>query len=463
MFELFQQFLSQFNNILYTYVLIILLIGTGIYFTFRTKFVQITLLKDAIKQLMNKKGEAENGISSFQSLMISTASRVGTGNIAGVAVAITIGGAGSVFWMWIIAIIGAASAFVESTLAQVYKEKDGDSFRGGPAYYIQKALKQRWLGIVFAVLLILCFAFGFNALQSYNIASSLESVFHAPHAGLIIGVVIALVSGAVIFGGIHRIGIISSVIVPIMAAIYIVLGLIVIFKNIVLVPGVIGDIFSQALGWQAIAGGTFGAAIMQGVKRGLFSNEAGMGSSPNAAACASVSHPVKQGLAQVISVFIDTLLICTTTAVFLLLSKPTPGVEGIALVQAAFESQFGKMGIIFITIAIILFAFTSIIGNYSYAESNFKFMFEGKKHLLIIFRFVCLVPLVLGALSNLTMAWDLADILMGLMAFVNIIAILLLGKVAFRCLADYRTQKKAGKDPEFHPSELGIKDTECWN
>ncbi len=457
---------DNISNFLYTYILIILLIAAGLYFTFRTKFVQITLLKDGFKQLLAKKDDKEGGISSFQSLMISTASRVGTGNIAGVAVAITIGGPGAVFWMWLIALIGAASAFVESTLAQVYKEKDGDSFRGGPAYYIEKALKARWLGIIFAILLTLCFAFGFNALQSFNIADSLKPFLptgiDSTTINFIIGATLAILTGLIIFGGIHRIGVISSVVVPIMAALYIALGLFVIIKNISMVPGVIGDIFSQAFSFQAGAGGAAGAAIMYGVKRGLFSNEAGMGSSPNAAAVADVSHPVKQGLAQVISVFIDTLLICTATAVFILLAKDATG-EGIGRVQSAFQLEFGHVGIFFITAAILLFAFTSIIGNYSYAESNFKFVFENNKLGLIVFRLICLVPLVLGAMSNLQLAWNLADILMGLMALVNIIAIVLLGKVAFKCLEDYRKQKREGKDPVFKAKEVGIKDTECWN
>lgn len=464
--EKFTLITDNISNFLYTYILIILLIATGLYFTFRTKFVQITLLKDGFKQLIAKKDGKEGGISSFQSLMISTASRVGTGNIAGVAVAITIGGPGAVFWMWLIALIGAASAFVESTLAQVYKEKDGDSFRGGPAYYIEKALKARWLGIIFAILLILCFAFGFNALQSFNIADSLKPFLptgvDSTTINFMIGATLAVLTGLIIFGGIHRIGVISSVVVPIMAALYIALGLFVIVKNISMVPGVIGDIFSQAFSFQAGAGGAAGAAIMYGVKRGLFSNEAGMGSSPNAAAVADVSHPVKQGLAQVISVFIDTLLICTATAVFILLAKDATG-EGIGRVQSAFQLEFGHAGIFFITAAILLFAFTSIIGNYSYAESNFKFVFENNKLGLIIFRLVCLVPLVLGAMSNLQLAWNLADILMGLMALVNIIAIVLLGKVAFKCLEDYRKQKREGKDPVFKASKVGIKDTECWN
>ncbi len=454
--------IENISNFLYTYILIFLLIAAGLYFTFKTKFVQLTMLKDGIKSLINEK-RGGDGVSSFQSLMISIASRVGTGNIAGVSVAISIGGPGSVFWMWVIALIGGASAFVESTLAQIYKEKDGDSFRGGPSYYMQKALKRRYLGIIFAILVILCFAFGFNALQSFNIASSLESFFPNPQAPVYIGVVFAILTGLIIFGGIHRIGIISSILVPIMAVIYIFLGIVVIIKHITFLPGVIQDIFTQAMGIGPMVAGGLGAVVMQGVKRGLFSNEAGMGSSPNAAACANVSHPVKQGLAQVISVFIDTLVICSTTAIFVLLTNPDPSLKGIAIVQNAFLQEFGQIGIYFITIAIILFAFTSIIGNYTYAESNFKFIFGENYRLLTCFRILCLFPVMLGTLNNLDLAWNIADILMGLMAIVNIFTILLLTKTCVICLNDYKAQKKAGKDPQFHPKELGIKGTEAWD
>lgn len=452
---------NEAQNFLFTYVLIALLLIVGLYFTIRSGVVQLTLLKDSFKTLMDKKGVDKNEISSFQSLMISTASRVGTGNIAGVATAIMVGGPGAVFWMWIIALIGSASAFVESTLAQVYKQKEGSIFIGGPAYYIKNALGNKTMAVLFAISLILCFGVGFNGLQSFNIASSLSTFHDGMETKVIVGIVLALLSGIIIFGGIHRIGVISSIVVPIMAGVYILLGLYVIITNINLVPGVMSSIFNQALSFQAFASGALGAAILQGVKRGLFSNEAGMGSSPNAAASADVTHPVKQGLAQVISVFIDTFLICTTSAVFVLLSKNASGDDGIKLIQDAFLLQFGDIGIYFITIAIILFAFTSIIGNYSYVESNFLFMCNSKKA-LNIFRIICLVPIIFGALIEMDLAWALADLFMGIMALINIWAIVSLSKVAFICLKDYKQQRAKKLDPTFDPKSLGIKNTKAW-
>lgn len=321
--------LSAVNDWMYTYLLLFLLVGTGIYFTVRTRFVQLRLLKESFHVLKEKAGE-ENGkkqVSSFQALMISTASRVGTGNIAGIATAIAAGGAGAVFWMWLMAVIGGASAFIESTLAQVYKVKDKEEFRGGPSYYMEKALGKRWLGILFSVLLIICFAYGFNGLQSFNMSSSLE--YYIPGYSdtvypMIVGLVLAVGTAFVIFGGVHRIGFITSVIVPIMAGAYLLIGLYTIVMNITELPRVFSMIFSQAFDFRAFAGGMAGSAVVIGIKRGLFSNEAGMGSAPNASASASVSHPAKQGMVQVLSVFIDTLLICSATAMMLLLS----GVQG---------------------------------------------------------------------------------------------------------------------------------------
>lgn len=452
---------NEAQNFLFSYILIALLLIVGLYFTIRSRVVQLTLLKQGFKSLMDKKGVEKNEVSSFQSLMISTASRVGTGNIAGVATAVMAGGPGAVFWMWVIALIGSASAFIESTLAQVYKQKEGSIFIGGPAYYIKNALGNKPMAIMFAISLILCFGLGFNGLQSYNIASSLSTFHDSIETKVIIGVVLAAISGIIIFGGIHRIGVISSIVVPIMAGIYILLGLYVIITNFNLVPGVLSDIFQEALSYQAFLSGALGAAIMEGVKRGLFSNEAGMGSSPNAAASADVTHPVKQGLAQVISVFIDTLLICTTSAVFILLNNSTVGDDGIKLIQNAFLTQFGDVGIYFITVAIILFAFTSIIGNYSYVESNFIFMCDSKKA-LNIFRIVCLLPIIFGAVIDMDLAWALADLFMGIMALINIGAILLLSNIAFICLKDYRKQLKEKKDPTFDPQRLGIKNTKVW-
>lgn len=461
--------LSAVNDWMYTYLLLFLLVGTGIYFTVRTRFVQLRLLKESFHVLKEKAGE-ENGkkqVSSFQALMISTASRVGTGNIAGIATAIAAGGAGAVFWMWLMAVIGGASAFIESTLAQVYKVKDKEEFRGGPSYYMEKALGKRWLGILFSVLLIICFAYGFNGLQSFNMSSSLE--YYIPGYSdtvypMIVGLVLAVGTAFVIFGGVHRIGFITSVIVPIMAGAYLLIGLYTIVMNIAELPRVFSMIFSQAFDFRAFAGGMAGSAVVIGIKRGLFSNEAGMGSAPNASASASVSHPAKQGMVQVLSVFIDTLLICSATAMMLLLSgvQGESGVlDGIPFVQKAISANVGNWGIHFITLSIFAFAFSSLIGNYYYAESNILFIKNNKK-LLFIFRITCLLAVFFGAQADFSMMWNIADITMGCMATVNILVILVLGNTAMKVLKDYEKQKKEGKNPVFKAKDLGIENTECW-
>ena len=461
--------LGGINDFMYTYLLLLLLVGTGLYFTIRSRFVQVRLLKDGFRLLLEKAGE-ENGekqVSSFQALMISTASRVGTGNIAGIATAIAAGGPGAVFWMWLMAIIGGASAFIESTLAQVYKVKDGKDFRGGPSYYIERALGKRWMGVLFSILLILCFAYGFNGLQSYNMSSALE--YYIPGYTdsiypMIVGIILAVATALVIFGGVHRIGFISSVIVPIMAGAYLLMGIATVVLNLPQFPGVIKLILSEAFDVQAIFGGMAGSAVVIGIKRGLFSNEAGMGSAPNAAASASVSHPAKQGMVQVISVFIDTLLICSATAMMLLLSgvQGEAGVlDGIPFVQQAIAVNVGKWGIHFITAAIFAFAFSSLIGNYYYAESNILFI-KDNKVLLFVFRCTCILAVFLGAQANFSTMWNIADITMGCMAVVNIIAILLLGNTAIKVLKDYESQRKAGKDPIFYEKNVGLDNTDCW-
>lgn len=462
-YDLFCVFLDQANTFLYSYILIILLVFAGIYFTFKTRFVQLRLLPEGIRLIMEK-GESKESVSSFQALMISTASRVGTGNIAGVATALAAGGAGAIFWMWIMALIGGASAFIESTLAQVYKVKDGGQFRGGPAYYMEKALGKRWLGIVFAILLIACFSFGFNALQSYNVSEAMQyyvSEENAKTASFFIGVALAVLMALVVFGGTKRIGFISSVLVPIMAVFYILLGLYITLTNLNQLPAIFSQIFEEAFNMEAIFGGFSGSCVMYGIKRGLFSNEAGMGSAPNAGATADVSHPVKQGLVQTISVFIDTLIICTTTAMMLLVFGTDKGVSGMVYVQQAIFSEVGEIGIHFITISIFFFAFSSLIGNYCYAQSNLMFIKEDKR-LLFVFRVISVIVVLLGAMANFTTIWNLADVLMGLMAIVNIISILLLARISIVCLKDYEKQKKAGLDPVFEPEKLGIKNTECW-
>lgn len=466
---MFNNLLASLNDFLYSYILIFLLVAAGIYFSIRTKFVQFRLIGDAIKALKEKAEKNDNGksVSSFQALMISTASRVGTGNIAGIATAIVAGGPGAVFWMWVMAIVGGASAFVESTLAQVYKVKDGKEFRGGPSYYIERALGKRWLGVLFSILLIACFAYGFNGLQTYNMSSALE--YYIPNYSdtilpAVVGLLIAAATAFVIFGGVHRIGFISSVIVPIMAGIYILMGIFITLTNLDRVPEMFSLIFEGAFDFRAIFGGFAGSTVLIGIKRGVFSNEAGMGSAPNASATATVSHPVKQGMVQVLSVFIDTLMICTTTAFILLLSGVTgipEKLDGIPYVQAAISANVGSLGIHFITFSIFAFAFTSLIGNYYYAESNILFI-KNNRILLNVFRITCLIAIFLGAQADFSTVWNLADVLMGFMAIENILVIFLLGGIAFKVLDDYTKQKKQGIDPVFKAKNVGLNNTDTW-
>lgn len=471
MLEQMNLWLGNISDFMYTYILIIVLVFAGFYFSIRTGFVQFRFFPEAIRVLGEKKKDGKD-ISSFQALMISTASRVGTGNIAGVATAIAtstaIGGYGAIFWMWLLALIGAASAFIESTLAQMYKQKESETeFVGGPAYYIQKALGSRKWGIVFACLLIACFAYGFNALQSYNAGSALayyiEDYSHSlwPY---VVGGGLALLTGLSIFGGVQRIGHIVSAIVPVMAGIYILLGLFVTIKNIAAVPLMLERIFTQAFDAKAVFGGFAGSCVMQGVKRGLYSNEAGMGSAPNAAAAAEVSHPVKQGLVQMLSVFIDTVLICTTTAFMLLLSGVPidPSLQGMPYVQEAVFRQIGHWGPLFIMVSIFLFAFSSLVGNYYYTESNFRFIRDTKVS-LFIFRCTCIAAIFIGAIMDFSTVWSLADVLMGFMAMVNLVVILLLGGKAIAALKDYQRQRKAGKNPVFRAAEAGVGDPDIWN
>ena len=460
--------LTNINNVMYTFVLLILLAGVGIYFTIRTRGVQIRLLKDGIASLMEKSEktdqEGQPKVSSFQALMISTASRVGTGNIAGIATAIAAGGPGSVFWMWLMAVIGGASAFVESTLAQIYKVRQNGQFRGGPSYYMERALKKRWLGILFSVLLIICFAYGFNGLQSFNMSSALE-YYIADYSKTIwpvaLGLILAAATAAVIWGGVHRIGFITSVMVPVMATIYILIGLVTMILHIRELPAVFAMIFENAFDFRSIAGGFAGSAVVIGVKRGLFSNEAGMGSAPNASASADVEHPVKQGLVQVISVFIDTLLICSSTAMMLLVSGvegKTGVMDGIPFVQAAISANVGHWGIHFITVSIFAFAFSSLVGNYYYAESNILFI-KNSKILLNVFRATCVAAIFLGAQADFSLMWNIADITMGCMALVNIVVIFLLGGTAVKALKHYEMLKKQKKPIVFKGTDIGIEDT----
>ena len=469
------------DTYMYTYFLVFLLIASGLYFSVRTKFIQFRGFKDMIKNLTEKKHvPGKKTVSSFQALMVSTASRVGTGNIAGVATAIATGGPGAVFWMWVMASISAASAFIESTLAQIWKVKgEGGEFRGGPAYYIQQALHSKVWGNVFAVSLILCFGLGFNGLQTYNMSSSLAAYipnYFDTGAPIALGIVLAVIVAFILFGGTRIISFLTSIIVPIMAIGYILLALILTGMNITQLPVILGMIFYEAFDFQSIVGGFAGSMVVQGIKRGLFSNEAGMGSAPNAAASASVSHPVKQGLVQTFSVFLDTIVICSCSAVMIMffVSQDTGviawggaakdvALTNMGLVQAAMQSAYGQLGLHFMTIAIFAFAFSSLIGNYFYAESNFKFITDSKVA-LAIFRLACCVVIFFGANSDLTLAWNLADIFMGIQAIINIVVILILGKWALRALDDYTAQKQQGLDPVFVSDSIpGLPATMCWH
>lgn len=444
----------SFNDFLWTYILIAMLIVIGLYFTFKTNFVQFRNIKEMFNLLSSGSTNDKTSVSSFQAFCISTASRVGTGNIAGIATAISIGGPGSIFWMWIIALIGSASSFIESTLAQIYKKKDGSNFIGGPAYYMERGLKKRWMGVLFAILITIAFGLVFNSVQANTITISLNNSFG--FSKTIIGLIITVLTLAIIIGGVNRIAKITSFIVPIMAIAYIVVALFIVFKNITSLPGVFKNIFENAFGLNQVFGGGVGAALMHGIKRGLFSNEAGMGSAPNAAATATVSHPVKQGFIQTLGVFTDTLIICSCTAFIILLSDiPLDGsVKGIELTQLALNSQMGSFGGIFISICILLFAFSSIIGNYYYGESNIQFITK-KKIYLTLYRFSVGFMIFFGSLVSMDIVWNLADVFMGLMAIINLVAIVMLGKIALKALEDYNNQKNKGiKDPVFYSSSI---------
>ena len=459
--------IASINDLLWTYILIIMLLGCAVWFTIRTRFVQFHMLKEMIRLLGDSTSKTEGNsrhVSSFQAFAISLASRVGTGNLAGVATAISIGGPGAVFWMWIIALLGASSAFVESTLAQLYKVRGKDSFIGGPAYYMKRGLKQPWMGIVFAILIIFTFAFSFNTVQSNTICAAFEQAFQVDNT--MMGIILTCLTVLIIFGGIQRIAKVSSIIVPLMALGYILLAFTIVLMNITRLPEVIGIIIANAFGWEQALGGGIGIALMQGIKRGLFSNEAGMGSAPNVAATADVSHPVKQGLIQTLGVFTDTLVICSCTAFIILFSGMYANGEtnGIQLTQMALDNEIGSGGTIFVAIAILFFAFSSIIGNYFYGEANLRYITENKK-IILLFRIISGSMVMFGALASLDLVWGIADICMGLMAIFNLIAITFLGKYAFRLLDDYRSQKRNGiKDPVFTKDKMKDieQDIECW-
>ncbi len=444
------------NDVLWTYVLIIVLIGLGLWFTIKTNFVQFKNFPEMFRVLFDKRtvsAAGKKGTSSFQAFAISAASRVGTGNLAGVATAVAMGGPGAIFWMWVLALVGSASAFVESTLAQVYKVPDERQYHGGPAYYIEKGLKKRWLGIVFAITITFTYGFVFNSVQSNTISLAFDNQFNFKSGYM--AVVLAMLTAIVIFGGLKSIANVTQIIVPVMAIMYILLAIYVLIINITHVPALIGLIFSNAFGIREVAGGGFGAAIMWGIKRGLFSNEAGMGSAPNAAATAEVTHPAKQGFIQALGVFFDTILICSATGFILISAGGYEGsqADGIQITQNAFAFHVGDWAGVFIAVAIFLFAYSSILGNYYYGESNIAYIKESPVA-LFIYRIAVIAMVVFGALAAFDLVWALADITMAIMALINLYAITKLFKVAKRVLDDYREQRNAGKDPVFHRDTL---------
>lgn len=459
--EILEWFVGPFNNFIWTYILIAVLLILGIYFTIRSKFVQIRLFGEMFRLIFEKR-EDNDGVSPFQAFTISAASRVGTGNVTGVALAIGVGGPGAVFWMWIIAIIGMATAFIESTLAQVYKVKDGDTFRGGPAYYMEKALGFRKLGIVFAILLTLSFGFIFNAVQSNTISQSFMDVF-----GLkdwVVGLILVVLTSVIIFGGVRRIVKVTELVVPIMAIFYILIAFYIVVTNLSQIPEVFNLIIGQAFGLREVVGGGIGAALMEGIRRGLFSNEAGMGSVPNAAATASVSHPAKQGLVQSLGVFFDTIIICSATAFIIILAGLyTSGEQsGIILTQESMAVHVGPWASYFVAIAILFFAFSSIIGNYYYGETNIEFI-NAHKSWLMTYRVLVLGMVMFGAMATVKMVWSMADLFMGLMAIINLIVIALLSHIAFKVLKDFTRQRKQGINPVFKASSIpGLENAECW-
>jgi AGCS family alanine or glycine:cation symporter len=472
------ELITTVNDAVWGYVLIFALVGCGLWFTIKTRFVQFRMVGEMFRLLTDSafdtveeqvQGQRERykrkRISSFQAFAVSVATRVGTGNLAGVASAIAVGGPGAVFWMWVIALIGSATAFVESTLAQLFKQKHKDSFIGGPAYYIQRGLHQRWMAVTFAVLITCQFGLSNNSIQANTICGAMQEAFG--WSPLWVGMALAALGLIIVFGGIQRIAFVCAILVPLMAFGYMVLAIVVIIMNIGLIPHVFKLIMLDAFGIEKVVGGTIGATIMYGVKRGLFSNEAGEGSAPNVAATAAVSHPVKQGLIQALGVFTDTLLVCSCTAFIILISGlyHVPELNGIALTQSALQSEVGSTGPIFIALAIFMFAFSSIIGNYYYGEANIRFITPNTK-VMTAYR-ICSagVMVMFGALASFELVWNIVDFFMAFLTACNLVAIVLLGRYAFRLLDDYRQQKRQGiKEPTFHRSQLPELESEleCW-
>ena len=453
--ETFGKLTSLAGDLLYTWILIPLLLGLGIYFTFKIKAGQITNIGHA-KNLITAKPKDENAISPFKAFTISAASHIGTGNVVGVAAAISVGGPGSVFWMWITALIGGASAFVENTLGQIFKEESEDgAFKGGPAFYINKTMKRPHLAKLFSIIICIVYGFMFNAMQSNTIASGFANSFST--SPWILGLIVMVVVGFVIFGGIKRISEITSLVVPVMAIAYIGLIIFVLITNITKVPVMFTIIFEDAFNLKAGFGGLFGTAILNGVKRGLFSNEAGMGAVPNASAVADVSHPAKQGLIQALGVYLDSILICSATAFVIILAGEevylNPNLQGLDITQAALATEIGPWAQHFLTFCVLMFSFSSIIGNYYYGENNILSMNLGKKE-LAIYRFMVLSFVFLGSIGDFSIVWNTGDIFMGIMAIINLFILMVIGRCAVATYYDYQKQLKQGKDPVFNPSDI---------
>ncbi|MFD2792615.1 alanine/glycine:cation symporter family protein [Promicromonospora vindobonensis] len=470
--EMLDAWVLSAGDILWTRAVLPVLAVLGLWFTIRSRVVQLRLLPEMFRTLTDKTPQDADGrpqsLSAFQAFTVSAASRVGVGNIAGVGTAIALGGPGAVFWMWLMAFVGGASSFVESTLGQLFKVRDADGFRGGPAYYMQHGLGARWMGILFAVILIVCFPFAFSSLQANTIAATLDAAVGEGSAGgavpWVVAVVLAVLSGLVVFGGVRRIAQVTQAVVPTMALLYLAVGIVIVALNVERVPEVTALIFTEAFGAQEVFGGAVGTVILQGVKRGMFSNEAGLGSAPNAGASAAVTHPVKQGLVQTLGVYFDTFLVCSITAFIILVSTPdlAGAAAGIGLTQAALATNLGSWSTWLLAVIIFLLAFSSILGNYYYGESNIEFI-TSSPTVLTGYRTLVVVAVFAGSVLDSALIWNTADGIMGLMALVNLVAIALLSGIAFRLLRDYSRQRRAGRDPVFTRDLLpDVGGVQCW-
>lgn len=468
--EAINEFVLAGGDLLWTWAVLPVLVALGLYFTIRSGVVQFRLIPEMFRTLTNRTPTDADGrpqsVSAFQAFTISAASRVGVGNIAGVGTAIAIGGPGAVFWMWTMAFVGGASSFIESTLGQTFKVRDKDGFRGGPAYYMLHGLKARWMGTLFAVILIACFPFAFSSLQANTISATVSSSFGGEVGWIpwVVGGVLAALTALVIFGGVRRIASVTQAVVPMMALLYLIVGLVIVGMNIERLPEVFASIYTQAFGFNEVVGAALGVIIMTGVKRGMFSNEAGLGSAPNAGATAAVTHPVKQGLVQTLGVYFDTFLVCSITAFIILIATPDlAGAErGIGLTQNAIVSNLGEWSNVLLSVIIFLLAFSSILGNYYYGESNIEFI-STNRGLLTGYRVLAVGVIFFGSIASADLIWNTADGIMGLMALVNLIAIALLSGVAFKLLRDYSDQRRAGLDPVFTRARLPeVTGIQCW-